>query len=123
MEAAPGYAGGGVARLTTLLILTTLATGESILPVPRREAHIHPSWRTRLGGVFLAAAGKVPPPLLILETRGEMLTLRILRRVRRVFSGMLPEGGPGAAPGDVAAKIKAAGGKTVFTRNATSNIL
>jgi predicted ATPase len=102
MEVAPGDSGGGVARLTTLLILATLATGESILSVSRREAHIHPSWQTRLGGVFLTAASKVPPPLFILETHGEMLMLRILRRVRRVFSGMLPEGGPGAAPGDVA---------------------
>lgn len=83
------------------VVVAALDDHEGLTFIEQPELHNHPSVEVGLGDLF-AQSAKSNKGRFILETHGEHLTLRLLRRIRQTNDGELPEGVPPLCPEEIA---------------------
>jgi len=83
------------------VVVAALDDHEGLTFIEQPELHNHPSVEVGLGDLF-AQSTKSHKGRFILETHGEHLTLRLLRRIRQTNDGELPVGIPPLDPEDIA---------------------
>jgi hypothetical protein len=90
----------GITQLVPVVV-STLDKHPGITLIEQPELHNHPSVEVGLGDLFIESMQQ-KHSRFILETHGEHLMLRILRRIRETSEGELPDGVKGLKPNDVA---------------------
>ncbi|WP_182871201.1 DUF3696 domain-containing protein [Rhodopirellula sp. JC639] len=83
------------------VIVAALDNHEGLTFIEQPELHNHPSVEVGLGDLF-AQSTKQSNSRFILETHGEHLTLRLLRRIRQTNDEELPDDVPSLTPEDIA---------------------
>lgn len=83
------------------VIVAALDGHKGLTLIEQPELHNHPSVEVGLGDLFAHTAHD-KTCRFILETHGEHLTLRLLRRIRQTNDGDLPKGVPELKPEDIA---------------------
>ena len=95
----------GIAQLVPVVVAGVTSRDESdkrgMFMIEQPELHNHPSVEVGLGDLFTEAIHQ-KHCRFILETHGEHLMLRILRRIRETTEEELPEGVNGVMPEEVA---------------------
>ncbi len=90
----------GITQLVPVIV-SALDRHPGITLIEQPELHNHPAIEVGLGDLFIQTIGQEHCRFL-LETHGEHLVLRMLRRIREASEGELPEGVVGLSPEDVA---------------------
>ena len=95
----------GIAQLVPVVVAGVMSKTEpekrGLFMIEQPELHNHPSVEVGLGDLFVETIQE-NRSRFILETHGEHLMLRILRRIRETTEGSLPEGTKGLLPDEVA---------------------
>ena len=93
--------GFGISQVLPIIVQSRLSEKKTLL-IEQPEIHLHPAHQAELGDLFIRSALGEQKNTLLLETHGENLILRILRRIRETTDNELPEGLPPIRPDDVA---------------------
>ncbi len=94
--------GVGMSQIMPILVYVYGSKKQHIL-IEQPEIHLHPALQAELGDVFIESALGDAQNRFILETHSEHLILRIMKRMRQMARGELPEEHPfGVRPEDVA---------------------
>lgn len=91
----------GITQLVPVIV-AALADHGGICLMEQPELHNHPAVEVGLGDLFISTIKSDGRCRHILETHGEHLILRMLRRIRQTTDEMLPDGHPGLNPDSVA---------------------
>jgi len=102
VEVEPQDIAVGITQLVPIVVAAVDNHGGlSLMEQP--ELHNHPAVEVGLGDLFIdAIKNNDDTGRFILETHGEHLILRMLRRIRQTTDGELPEGHRGLRPDDIA---------------------
>lgn len=90
----------GITQLVPVIV-AALDDHDGVTLIEQPELHNHPAVEVGLGDLFIETI-KQEHCRFILETHGEHLILRMLRRIREATEGELPEGVKGLSPDQVA---------------------
>ena len=104
--------GLGFRQVLPIVVQSLLYKYEWLL-IEEPEAHLHPAQQAELGDLFIMSALGAQRNLVILKTHSELLTLRILRRIRETREGELPAGFPAVRPEDVEVRYVQPGGQAI----------
>ncbi|MBK1829601.1 AAA family ATPase [Verrucomicrobiaceae bacterium R5-34] len=96
-KVAPCDVGVGVSQVIPVVI-GVMEPSHSILMIEQPELHIHPQVQCNLAEILAHQAVKNPSKIQLLETHSEHLILRLLRRIRELNEGELPDGAPKLTP-------------------------
>ncbi len=100
VEVEPQDIAVGITQLVPVVV-AALDQHDGISLIEQPELHNHPAVEVGLGDLFIQTIQQEHCRFL-LETHGEHLILRMLRRIRQTTDGELPEGIPGLLPDQVA---------------------
>jgi hypothetical protein len=90
----PSEVGAGISQLIPVVV-ATLEGSAGLSMIEQPEIHVHPRLQVGLGDLFIEAATRDGARrTMLVETHGEHLILRLLRRIRETTEKELPEGAP-----------------------------
>lgn len=101
VEVSPKDIAIGITQLIPVIVAAL--NGDSALTfIEQPELHNHPAIEVSLGDLFISSISQRNDRCFILETHGEHLILRLLRRIRETAADELPSGANRLNPGDIA---------------------
>lgn len=96
----PSDVGTGVSQVLPVVVAALDPNRPGVTAVEQPDLHLHPRVQVELGDLFAQGIGQ--GGIFLIETHGEHLLLRIMKRMRQTSDGTLPKGAPAVRPEDVA---------------------
>jgi len=115
IELHPHEVGIGISQVVPVVV-TALDGSTRLLAIEQPELHLHPRLQAELGDLFIEAALGERHQQILLETHSELITLRLMRRIRETHADRKTTAGPDISSSDVAIYfIESFEGATVMT--------